>query len=493
MRYKLFGILAAVGMLALAFTAAAFGREGSVGRVHQHRIARGPSAGCDCDGGELCTHLPLVLIHTGGVEIPGVPIEEMEHPNDPVKFTTTAQGERMLSVSVAILDDPSRNHHPSDQPDLESSALIRVRGNSSRYFDKKGYLLRFTDQEGRYADRDVMGMDAHYEWALHGPFLDKTLMRNYMWYNIAGEMMGYAPNVRFCELILNGEYQGLYVMTETLTNGEECRLNISEPVEGTTSTGYLLRLDNGSEEEKKNIYNFTYYTYRLARSQSQKINIVYPKSGDLTQELADAIEQDFSDFEKALYSFDYDTAAYGYQQYIDVSSFVDFFIFTEFTCNYDVGARSTYLYRDLGGKYKMAVWDCNSVCDNYWDPMLEPQDFQLPQIVWYFMLLKDEAFTERIIERYRELRQGILSEEYLNQYMDEVIAYLGPAVERNFSVWGDSLKQDIIKPASRNPHSFEEATAQMRGFIHERGEWMDQYIETIRQYSHPSVNKRYNH
>ena len=71
-------------------------------------------------------------------------------------------------------------------------------------------------------------MDAHYEWALHGPYLDKSLIRNYMWYNIAGEIMDYAPNVRFCEVVLNGEYKGLYVMTETITNGTDCRVNISD-------------------------------------------------------------------------------------------------------------------------------------------------------------------------------------------------------------------------------------------------------------------------
>ena len=109
-------------------------------------------------------------------------------------------------------------------------------------------------------------MDAHYEWALYGPYLDKTLIRNYMWYNIAGEMMDYAPNVRFCEVILNGEYQGLYVMTETITNGVDCRVNVSEPVDNTTATGYVLRLDRGSENEMKNLDNFTYYAYLFDRT-----------------------------------------------------------------------------------------------------------------------------------------------------------------------------------------------------------------------------------
>ena len=119
-------------------------------------------------------------------------------------------------------------------------------------------------------------MDAHYEWALYGPYLDKTLIRNYMWYNIAGEIMDYAPNVRFCEVMLNGEYQGLYVMVETITNGKESRVNVSEPIENTLSTGYVLRLDRGSANDLKNINNFTYYTYRIDRMHDIMVNIRVP-------------------------------------------------------------------------------------------------------------------------------------------------------------------------------------------------------------------------
>ena len=66
----------------------------------------------------------------------------------------------MLSAHISVMDDETRNHHPSDQADLETETLIRIRGNSSRYFDKKSYLLRFTDEKGGYEDHEVMGMDA---------------------------------------------------------------------------------------------------------------------------------------------------------------------------------------------------------------------------------------------------------------------------------------------------------------------------------------------
>ena len=153
-----------------------------------------------------------------------------------------------------------------------------------------------------------------------------------MWYNIAGEIMDYAPNVRFCEVILNGEYQGLYLMVETITNGEDCRVNVSEPIDNTTCHRLCAAAGPGQRHraEKPEQLHLLHLPDRR-RLHSILVNIAYPRSGSLTQELADAIEQEFSDFEKALYSYDYDTQIYGYETWIDVQSFVDYFILNEFT------------------------------------------------------------------------------------------------------------------------------------------------------------------
>ena len=355
-------------------------------------------------------------------------------------------------------------------------------------------MIRFTDTDGSYADHEVMGMEAHYEWALYGPYLDKSLIRNYMWYNIAGEIMDYAPNVRFCEVIINGEYQGLYLMTETITNGEDSRVNVSEPIENTTATGYVLRMDRGSNTAVKNINNFTYYTYRIDRLHGIMINIVYPRSGDLTQEMADAIEQELSDFEKTIYSYDYDSYLHGYQTWIDVDSFVDYFILNEFTANYDAGTLSTYLYKDISEAYKLCIWDFNSACDNYVQSTTSPQHFEMQDTVWYFMLTKDEAFVKRIINRYHMLRKHWLSDEYIENYIDETIAYLGDAVDRNFEVWGYTFEEyQPLEPEERNPGSYEEAVQQLKDFCFERGAWMDENIDILQQYSHLSKNKKFNH
>ena len=80
-----------------------------------------------------------------------------------------------------------------------------------------------------------------------------------------------------------------------------------------------------------------------------------------------------------------------------------------------------------------------------------------------------KILRSRIIDRYFELRESYLSDDYINEYMDAVIEYLGPAVERNFEVWGYTWNKYMINPEERNPRNYEEAVGQMRDFCHERG------------------------
>ena len=109
------------------------------------------------------------------------------------------------------------------------------------------------------------------------------------------------------------------------------------------------------------------------------------------------------------------------------------------------------------------------------------------------MLMKDENFTERIISRYRELRGTYLSDEYLEQYIDETLEYLGDAIDRNFSVWDYTFDLPLLRPESRNIGSHERAVAQLKQYINTRGGCLDDNIGVICQYIHASKNKRYNH
>ena len=115
-------------------------------------------------------------------------------------------------------------------------------------------------------------------------------------------------------------------------------------------------------------------------------------------------------------------------------------------------------------------------------------------VPWYRMLTKDEHFIDRVISRYRYLRTTYLEEDYLINYTKDVTAYLGPAIDRNFEVWGDTFAEfRPLVPDGRNPADHDEALEQLQQFIYERGSWMDESIDVLLQYCHESKVKKFNH
>ena len=349
-------------------------------------------------------------------------------------------------------------------------------------------------------------MNPDNDWALHGPFLDKTLLRNYMWMNISAEVMGYAPNVRFCELILNGEYQGVYVLMETIKESEY-RVDLSDYEEGSTATSYLLQLDavgTPADQNSADVYleNYTWYTHQTEFSEVSRtgFSILYPQKEYLSEDVVGYIQRDVSRIERGLYSSDMVTGTYDYQSELDVDSFVDYYILQEFLAVNDAFSRSTYLYRDIRGTLHMGpVWDYNNVLNNFLRSFSR-RGFLLANRGWYGRLMTSEDFVERVIGRYRQLRQGVLSDEYLTNYIDEVIAFLGPAIERNDEVWGYSydptnlsfnqyrIPDEEQTLAEANASSYEDAIGRMEGYMLSRAEWLDEHIDTLYQYCHPSKN-----
>ncbi len=491
MKYRMLGMGMSVFLLV---TAAFFSRaetaEGQ-NRVHHHLTGRRDD-GCDCNGSELCSHLPLVVIDTRRQAIPGAVTEARDRFGQ-MTYTKAPDGDSTVRVDLKVIDNEASNNHPGDAPAFSTDCRLRVRGNTSRRFPKIPYALRFVDDKGENRDISVMGMDAHHEWVLNGPILDKSLVRNYMWYNISGEIMDYAPNARFCEVVVDGQYEGLYLMVESVTGGEDCRLNLTANVKNAQLTGYLLRYDRPTEADLETVRDIYTYSERMFQT-PQDIAIRYPGQAKLTEEMAKHIELDYSAFEKALFSFDYDSDKYGYEQWIDVDSFVDYCVINEFTKNLDAGSYSTYIYKEVGGKFKLCVWDFNNSCDNYLEEAVGPGGFFINERAWYFMLMKDERFVKRVQRRYQELRKSFLSQEYLTGYIDETLKFLGPAVERNNERWEAEIKGGGgLIPEERNLHSHEEAVEQLKGWLVARGEWLDENVHALEQYGHYSRNKVYEH
>ncbi len=510
MKYKIISLAAVVGMLLLAGFLAGSPSTG-LARVHQHLTWEGPpesagsvtepqesseGAGSVIEPEELVTHLPIVVIDTGGQRIPGNWIRDQSGVNLGVELSES--GEETILSSVRVIDSGTASNRASDPAAFQSDARFRIRGNSSRNFSKKSYLLKLVDQEGKENPQPVMGMSAHDQWALYGPFLDKTLMRNYMWMNLSAEVMGYAPNVRYCEVILNGSYQGLYLMMETIAKGEG-RVDLNTYDEGKPYTEYIVRVDK-ENHDLRDLNTFSNYTLRtvVGAEEQSVLSIVYPGKQKLNEEICAWIERDFSRFEKTLYSSDYTDPIRGYQRYIDVDSFVDYYVLQEFLCNNDMCSRSTYLYKDRLNKIHMGpVWDYNNMLDNYFTLQLDGSEFLYVERLWFDRLLSDPDFNQKVIRRYRQLRKTVLDEDYLMDYIDQTIAYLGDSIKRNYQVWGysfDAGQLDVnerLTPLERNPKSFEEAVDNMKEFIRVRGRWLDRHMDALAQYCHESKAKVY--
>ncbi|MCI9608850.1 MAG: spore coat protein CotH [Oscillibacter sp.] len=488
---------------ALALSVLVSGMEPEHNRYHQHLEAEEKPPCTDHDEFVFCTHLPLMEITTDA-PVPKPYLGEIDEKIENIwDVSNSFRNYEMVAASVRYFDSETENNHLTDRPAVEARAMFRIRGASSRLLDKKNYLLKFTEEDMTQSlDVSLSGMTADSSWALHGPFLDKSLIRNYLCYNLAGEIMDYAPNVRFCELFLNGEYLGLYLLTEKIGYSENGRIDFTKTDPNLTVTSYILQVDRGAADPRYNLETFgsdCYLTRTKVRAGQGHIEILYPGK-TLTQNQYDYINSDFSRFEKAIFSFDYNHPDRGYRRYIDVRSFIDFFLINEFTLNYDAPGLSTYLYKDVSGRLNMCVWDFDAAFDYYRYSEVTPETFRIHNALWFQYLFKDKAFVDQVVDRYADFRKRFFNEEYLFQYIDETVTYLGPAIQRNYAKWGYSFNStyngvnyDYLEPESRNVRSFDEAIQQIKDTITLRLEHMDNNLDRLYTLCHESMNKRYNH
>ena len=485
-------------ILALLLVVTSFIRIDSgnpVKRYHQHQERPGeadldPCAVCDKSG--LCTHLPIIVIDTQGKRIPG------RRTDDARSYWLSEDGFADTIVSISVIDMPGTWTHADDAPTHVSQARFRYRGNSSRSHRKGSYRVVLTEDDKREKKKKLplLGMAPGSDWALYGPFMDKSLVRNYVWMNMSAEIMGYAPNVRYCEVIINGEYRGLYILMESI-DMQPGRVDLTPYRDGDPTVSYLLRVSYDNKTPR-DIHDFCYYTNKW---ETAVLEVRYPGLPNQNEYVHDYITTDINAFEKHLFSADMFGKPGFYKNFINIDSFINLYMLMEFVMEGDTFQKSTYLYKDVRGKLHVGpVWDFNNVFGNTELPQNEEDTFILKKRSWYGRLLQDRDFTERVIRRWRELRTGILAEEKLVRYHREVEQWLGSAITRNFEVWDFCFDPDRLRHIERcnpaedsdltiydlNPQSYAEAVDWLVESMVNRGRWMDDHIEALRQYSHPS-------
>ncbi len=381
--------------------------------------------------------------------------EEEEVSKDAVPFIEiTTQG--------TIKDDPKVKGtiKISQEGEIVHEGFIGIefRGASSLHFDKKSYGLETWDANGEDIDVSLLGMPEEEDWILHGPYSDKSLMRNKLIYELSNDMGRYATRTKFVELKINSFFKGVYVFMEKLKRDKGRidikKLNVDENSGEDVTGGYILKIDKTAGSNVGDGYNdrnsFRSEHKPKFSESSIKFLYEYPDAEDITSQQKTYISSYVKGFENALASEDFKDPTVGYRSFIDVSSFVDFFILNELSNNVDGYRISTYMHKDKNGKLAMGpIWDfnlgfgnadyCGGEGTDVWAYQFNercPGDYwSVP--FWWYRLLEDPYFVSQLKERWNSLRGNVLSEANIKEKIVSYEARLNEsdAINTNFSIW----------------------------------------------------------
>ena len=409
------------------------------------------------------SNLPIIVIDTYGAPI----------VDDP----------RIPAFMGIINNNQGSNYLSDPYNDYEGDITIELRGNSSQYNEKKPYRIETVDSLGENNNVSLLGMPDENDWVLYAPYQDKSLMRNVLAYQLSNEMGRYASRTRYCELYINEDYKGVYVLMEKIKRDDN-RVNISklEPdeISGDDVTGgYILKFDwywtgdniGGFESENDGmIYNYH-----------------YPKASDIVPEQESYIMDYINTFETIMLGSDYTNFETGYPSITNVSSFVDFILLQEFSKNVDAYRLSTYIYKDkesIDNRLTAGpIWDINhgfGNCDYgetwiYEGWLLDYNPEGGDQMAfWWELIWADNNFKNQVSQRYSQLRSNTFSDVYINSIVDSIANYLGESVDRNFNRW--PILGQYVWPNYYVFDTYEEEINYLKSWISSRLEWMDNQI-----------------
>ncbi|GHV37729.1 hypothetical protein AGMMS49546_06450 [Spirochaetia bacterium] len=374
------------------------------------------------------SHLPLIIIDTGGRQ-PPISTRYLTAEDRRVGIPGL---EPYVEGSIAIIDTGGMNTL-QDAPVETNAIRIKRRGNGSMDYEKAQYLVKLVTPLGEDRSLPLLGMGSETEWVLNGSMADKSMVRNYLAYLVASQFMPYTPESRYCEVFIreNGQYryEGIYLLIESVKRGAN-RIAIHKYNPAAPFPSYLVRRDRYDENAN------TLDTWLTRNNMTNKyVTLVYPSQARATAETLSYVGQDISQVEKILYS-NKRTVFSTYSRYLDIDSFVDYFIFNEFFGSYDAGKNSTYMYKEAGGKLHIGpVWDLDNAMDNYIDEPLNIPVTAFQASPYFERLILDARFLSLMEKRYAELRREILSDTTIYETIDAITAYLGPAIDREWIRW----------------------------------------------------------
>ncbi len=415
-----------------------------------------------------------------------------------VKINTIGQpivDDPKITAQMQVIDNGAGvRNYISDLPNAYNGLIgIEIRGSSSQSFPKKSYGFETRDSSGAELDTSFFGMPSEHDWILSANYTDKTFMRNVITFESSRAMGYYASRTQYCELILNGQYQGIYVFTEKIKRDpgrvDIAKLTPADTVGDDLTGGYILKVDKTTGSPGGGWYSLF---FPPNGGPKPLIQHEYPDPADLLPVQVNYIKNFCDSFEINLNGINFTNPLTGYRKYIDVNSWIDYFLLTELTKNVDGYRISSFFYKDKdsnGGLLKMGpVWDYDIAWGNADyaggdDPTGFAYQFNSPgagqQVpFWWNRLLQDPYYSNTMRCRWNQLRSGILSTANLHNWIDSVGTVLDESQSRNFTQW-PILGVYVWPNPSPIPPDYAGVKQELKNWITNRGAWLDANLPGI--------------
>lgn len=350
---------------------------------------------------------------------------------------------------------------------------IEIRGNTTKNLPKKPYYFETRIETGDNLNVSLLGLPKENDWILNASYIDKTFMRDPFAFHLSRLMGRWASHTIHCELVLNGVYQGIYILEEKIKKDKN-RVDVQ-----------TLSSDDKSGAEVTGGYIFEVASRGVDFGERRRFR--YPKAEDITNEQIEYLRSYDDGFRHVMTLNSYADSVIGYPSIIDEESFIDEILIQETCKNSDAYGWSSYFHKDRNGKMKAGpVWDfdqslSNSIRNNgpnYSEWMIDyiPESFKCPTF-WY-KLFNDTGFRTRLSNRWVTLRKKSFHTDSLVSFIDSVASYLDDSQKRNFEKW-PTLGVDILFStegvAERN--TYQKEVDYLKTFLLNRLNWMDEQLE----------------
>lgn len=384
-------------------------------------------------------------------------------------------------LDIVWSDTSATNATWASTNNVKTYLTIGKRGRWSLFsYPKNGY--GFETKSNSWTDTDISpaGMPEEEDWILHGPYGDRSMLRNVLAMHMARSTGRYASRTQLVELIINGQYEGVYVLMERIKRDKHrvdiAKLNPDEISGDDLTGGYIWKtdwepVDWSSSFAMRVDPGMVPYTYVVPRR-----SVIVTQQETYIQDIVD-------DFEHALQNTSTTYNGKFWDDYIDLDSFVDYFLMQEVSKNTDAYKSSAFYHKDKDSKdpkiHAGPVWDfnfafgtaeyCNSFLPEGWQ-YNGPCGTKSPK--WWEYLVNTPKFADRVNCRWKELTTTVWHPDTLTAFIDYKANLLGPAAER------DRLRWPLDSGAKPLGTKYVDSTyaadvARMKNFLLDRIAWLD--------------------